>query len=58
MQKSLEIANPISKTEVAYTFDSLGKVVSKDIICKKIFHLLITQQWMELLVELKIVERY
>ena len=34
-KKSLEIANPISKTEVAYTFDSLGKVVSKDIICKK-----------------------
>ena len=34
-KKSIEIANPISKTEVAYTFDSLGKVVSKDIICKK-----------------------
>ena len=35
-KKSLEIANPISKTEVAYAFDSLGKVVIKDIICKKI----------------------
>ncbi|RXJ96035.1 molybdopterin molybdenumtransferase MoeA [Arcobacter sp. AHV-9/2010] len=34
-KKSLEIVNSISKREVAYTFDSLGKVVSKDIVCKK-----------------------
>jgi len=49
-KKSLDLVNQTRFKEIIPLSEAIGRVLSKDVICrKKIYQLLITLQWMVLL---------